>query len=152
MISISLDKGSYSPGESIRATVTVRLDKPVRARGIYARLVCNERKKVKVDRVMDQYDIDRRKELGVPHSTNIVTTTEERTRVWFEQEKKVAESAEFYEGSYDVVFNLPSGAPPTSYEFGHDGMVHVWKMSVKLDIPLAPDENDEIEVVVSGLI
>ena len=151
MITISLDKSSYRAGDTIIAKIDLRLDQPTRARGIYAKLVCSERKKVKVDRVMDKYDYDRQRDLGVPVSTNIISVTEERSRAWFAQEKKIMGEGDFLSGAYGIQFTLPQNAPPTSREFGHDNLMHVWKVNVKLDIPLAIDENADCEVFVEGL-
>ncbi len=47
MISISLDKPSYKAGDAVIATISIKLDKPTSARGIFAKLVCSEKKKSK---------------------------------------------------------------------------------------------------------
>ncbi|OIO20979.1 hypothetical protein COV61_01050 [Candidatus Micrarchaeota archaeon CG11_big_fil_rev_8_21_14_0_20_47_5] len=151
MIEIFLDRGAYEAGESINAEIRLTLKKTVKARGIFAALKCVERKKVKRTRVLDSYDYARDAELGVPRSTNVRTTETEQERVWFLQEKRVAGEGEYKEGTFQVGFSLPKNAPPTSHEFGHDNLVHVWRLRVKLDVPMALDENAEKEVKVLGL-
>jgi len=151
MLTIETDQDSYSAGDTIIATVKLRLGKKTKARGIYVRLVCRERELVKTTTVMDRYDYDRDKEMSIPYSSHMETKTEERDRVFFEQEKKVCGEGEFLEGVYEAGFILPKNAPPTSREFGHDNRIHVWKISAKLDVPFALDKNAEKEIFVEGL-
>jgi len=151
MITITLDKDAYLAGEVIRATITVKTGKPKKARALYAKLVCNERRRVKVSRTMDKYDYDRDNEIGLVKSTHLETAIEERSGELFSQEKKVAGDGTYSEGTYEAEFALPDDAAPTSYEFGHDDKIHIWKLYVKLDVPFALDENAEKEVFVGGL-
>ncbi|MFA4983112.1 MAG: hypothetical protein WC588_02740 [Candidatus Micrarchaeia archaeon] len=151
MLSIETDRGSYSAGSAVKVTVRLRLGKRTKARGIYVRLACRERKLVKTSVVMDRYDHDRDREMSIPYSSHMETRTEERTRVFFEQEKKICGEGEFLEGDYEVSFALPKNAPPTSHEFGHDNLIHIWKVSAKLDVPFALDWNAEKEIFVEGL-
>jgi hypothetical protein len=102
--------------------------------------------------VIDKYDLDRAAELGVPYSGTVKWHDEERDYVSFDQEKKIAGQGLFLEGVYEARFRLPQNASPTSREFGHDSKTTVWKISAKLDIPLAPDKSDEKEIVVQGLV
>ncbi|MCX6772576.1 MAG: hypothetical protein NTV88_02285 [Candidatus Micrarchaeota archaeon] len=151
MISIALDKSEYMPGDTVRATISLKLKKAVKARGIYVRLVCRERKQVAEQRVMDKYDYDREKELGGFKETHIITQDVEHSRTLFRKENKPAGEGEFLEGEYETTFTLPSDAKPTSHEFGHDKAIHIWTLHVKLDIPLSFDANAEKEVIVGGL-
>jgi len=151
MLAIETDRDAYSAGDTVIATVKLSLDKRTKARGVYVRLVCKERKMVKTTTVMDRYDYDRDREMSVPYSSHMETKTEERTKNWFEQEKKVCGEGEFVEGTYEVRFSLPKNAPPTSHEFGHDNLIHVWKISAKLDVPFAIDKNAQKEIFIEGL-
>jgi hypothetical protein len=151
MISIKPWQSSYAPGEAINATITLRLDKPMRARGITAKLYCHEQKQVKTNVVLDKYEFDRDKEMGNPYVSHMETKTEIRQRDFLTQVKKVGGGDEYSSGEYTVMFLLPPNAPPTSHEFGHDGLIHIWRLKATLDIPLALDENDEVEINVSGL-
>jgi len=152
MISISLDRASYSAGDTISATISVRQQKPLNARSLSATLVCAERKQVKTTVVLDRYDYDRDREMGQPYSSHMETKTEERSRTAFEQSKQACGQHTFSgEEQFIVQFLLPQDAKPTSYEFGHDGAIYVWKVRAKLDIPMAPDEHAEAEVFVQGL-
>jgi len=152
MISISLDRASYSAGETITATISVRLAKPIKARGIFATLSCHRHRKIKTQVVLDKYDFERDREMSQPYASHMETRTEEREENIFSQEKAAAGAREFSgEETFAVSFTLPQNAAPTSHEFGHDNTTHVWKVRVKLDIPFAIDENAEAEVFVEGL-
>ena len=152
MISISLDRASYAAGGTIIATISVSGKKPVKARGLSAKLECSERRQVKTEVMLDQYDFNRDEKLGIPYSTNMKVRTDELDSVVFSQEKPVSGEREFSgEAVFTVQFILPSDAKPTSLEFGHDGAIHAWKLRAKLDIPMALDENAEVDVFVEGL-
>jgi hypothetical protein len=151
MLKISLDKPTYSPGGTITAVIALSLDKPTKARGIFARLFCTERNMVKLSKVMDQYDLDRAAELGTPYSGTIKWREEERDSVFYDQEKKISNEGDYSSGIFVARFALPANAPPTSREFGHDNKITEWKLSAKLDIPLAPDTSHAVEVFVEGI-
>jgi hypothetical protein len=151
MITIVPENPSYAPGETINASITLRLGKPVRARSLTARLHCHEQKQVKTTVVLDKYEFDRDKEMGNPYVSHMETKTEIRERDILSQVKRISGGDEYNSGEYSVSFTLPANAPPTSHEFGHDDTIHVWKLKVTLDIPLAIDENEEVEISVSGL-
>ncbi|MFA6489291.1 MAG: hypothetical protein WCT52_01275 [Candidatus Micrarchaeia archaeon] len=150
MMKITLDRGSYRAGETVNASVELKLDKPVKARALVVEFACFERKKVKVTRELDEYDYARRRELGLVYTSNVTTEVVEEGARRFHQQKEFS-GGEFSGGVYDVGFTLPPDAPPTSKEFGHDNKTFVWKISAKLDIPLALDVNTETEVFVEGL-
>ena len=145
MLTIALDKPSYSPGDTIRATITLRLNKPVRARALVAKLICSEKGQHKAG-----FSRDLERELGRPYSSRRETGSEVRAKNWFSQEKKVEAGGEYSSGDFPVEFTLPKNAPPSSHDFGHGEFMHAWKLSAKLDIPLALDENGDIEVIVGN--
>lgn len=151
MMAIELDATSYMPGDTVRARIRVKPDRPVKARGLYAELVCSERRRKVEQRVMDNYDFEREKELGGFKETHMVSQTSEHESTLFRKEIKVAGENDYSDGEFEAVFTLPGNAAPTSHEFGHDNKIHVWKLRAKLDIPLAIDENAETEVFVGGL-
>lgn len=150
-LSISPDRDSYAPGETITATISLSLPKPAKARGIFATLACEERSRVQTTRVMTQHELMHERELGIPHTNDIKTEVHETSGMRFPQEKKIRPEGLFGSGIFKVEFQLPPDAPPTSREFGHDNKIHIWKLRAKLDIPLAPDINTEKEIFVSGL-
>lgn len=152
MLSISLDRESYAPGDTITATISVRQEKPLEARSLSAMLTCTKREKVKTQVVLDRYDYDRDKEMSIPYSSHMETKTEQRQHVAFEQEKEISGKRTFLgEENFTVQFTLPAKAAPTDREFGHDNTIISWKIKAKLDIPYAFDENVEAEVRVEGL-
>ena len=152
MLLIDPDSVSHAAGDTMTASITVILEKPVKARGLFATLVCNERKLVKSTVVLDKYDFERDKEMGQPYSSHMETKTEELGRTAYEQEKKICGERTFSgEEAFTVQFTIPKSAPPTSREFGHDNTIHIWKLRAKLDIPLALDENAEAEIFVEGI-
>lgn len=151
MLTLATDKTGYSAGEEIVATITLSLKKPVNARGIYAVLECQETHKQQQTRPMDQYDYDREKELGIPRSTHLRTSTIYHEEVIFRKEVKVAGEGEFNSGEFQARIRLPPDAKPTSREYGHDNKIHVWKLKAKLDIPLALDKGATTEIFVDGL-
>lgn len=150
-ISIRLDRHEYVAGDEITATVVVDLEKPVKARGIYASLVCTEKEKKKITRHMPQAEIEERRRLGL--YTEVPFTYEERVEdhVTHREERKVAGSGTFQKGEYVAKFRIPGTARPTSRVFGHDNRITAWHLNAKLDIPLALDVNAHEEVVVGGL-
>ena len=152
MISISLDRASYAAGDTITAAIGVRENKPLGARSLTATLICSERKLLKTQVMLDKYDFERDREMGQPYSSHMETKTEERARIAFEQEKQICGKHTFSgEENFTVQFALPPSAFPTSHEFGHDNLIHIWTVRVKLDIPMAIDEHAEAEVFVEGL-
>jgi len=151
MLSISLDRKSYLPGETIRVEVACKLPKLTKARGLFVSLTCTERKRVQTSRTMDQYDYDRARELGVSPTTHIKTQIEERDREWYGKELQAGGEGNYLDETFKAQFALPKDAPFTSLEFGHDNQIHIWKVRAKLDIPFAPDENAEADLIVEGL-
>ncbi len=151
MLAITLDRDSYAAGDTVRAAVSLTLKKPVRARGLFARLVCVERHKVTEQRIMDAYDYARERELGGFKETHLQPVTTVHENVVADMKRDISGEGEYSSGERVVEFALPPNAQPTSHEFGHDNKTFVWKLSVKLDIPLAIDENAEKEVFVEGL-
>lgn len=151
MISIETDRQSYAPGQAVDATIRLALAKPVKARGLVARLTCEERRRTTEQRIMDKYDYDREKELGGFKETHMYSTTVESQRTVFDQSRSLSGEMEYADGEFRVSFAIPAAGPPTSHEFGHDNKIHVWRLRVKLDIPFALDENAEKEIFVEGL-
>jgi hypothetical protein len=150
MLSVLPNRPFYAPGDTIIAVITLILDKPAKARGIYARLECIEKSKVKVSKVIDQYDLDRAAELGVPYSGTIKWREEERLTVFFEEEKKISNEGDYSSGTFLAKFILPKNAPPTAKDYGQGGKTTEWRITAKLNIPLAPDENGTTEVIVKA--
>jgi hypothetical protein len=150
-MSIKTHKHSYYPGETIAATIELKLKQPVTARAITAEFFCIEQWQVKKTREMDTYDYRLERELGIERSTNLRTQVHEERKILFKQAKEVAGSGEYKDAVFEVQFKLPEDAPATSYELGHDNKTHLWKLAVKLDIPSTFDKNAEIEVLVRGL-
>ena len=152
MMSVLLDRASYAAGGTITATISMSMAKPIKARGLFASLTCSERAKEKTTVVLDQYTFDRHREMGIPYSSNLETRIVERDSILFSKEKQVSGGREFSgEEIFTVQFELPASATPTSLEYGHDNKIHTWKLCVRLDIPLAIDENAECDVFVEGL-
>jgi hypothetical protein len=151
MIRITLDKGSYWPGGKVVATIKIGYKKPVKARGLYAKLTCKEREVIERTSHMTHDEHRRRKELGLHRTSHMKTVKREESEVLFKREAKLAGEGEFSSGEYEAEFTLPKDAKPTSHEFGHDKKIHVWRLKVNLDIPWALDKKAEKEVFVEGL-
>ncbi len=150
-VAVALDKTSYSAGEAVHARVSLELPRPTKVRGVYAVLTCSERKKEQVTRMMTPDEQQRRQDLGVPYSTDLKTEIREHSSNWFFQEKKIAGEQILYKAELSASFQLPHNAMPTSLEFGHDNAIHIWRLTVRVDIPLALDMNASAEVHVEGL-
>lgn len=142
------DKEEYLPGETVNATIRISLGKPVKARGIFAVLYCDEMTKVSVERVMTDFERQQRRELGMFADTHLKKDTDYRHKIVHKQEKKIAGEGEFSSGEYEVSFALAQNAHPTDLEYGHNNKIVQWKLKAKLDIPLAPDLNAEKEIIV----
>ena len=151
MLKISVDKKSYAPGETIAASITLVLEKPVKARGIFAQLYCNEQKIEDSFTIIDDAEKRRIEDLGLHVHSTVKEVKSEVDEELFLQEKQVGNQTEYASGTFACAFTLPQDAPPTSYEFGADKKIHIWHLCAKLDVPFAPDMNDEIEILVSGL-
>ena len=150
-IHIICDKESYNPGEEIHITVELHFDGPVKARAIYAQLYCMEKFKRTTTRAVPYAEIQEKKRLGLYVDEGY--TQEERID---EQNKMVVEKKLGGEKSYrtdelKASLRLPGNANPTSHEFGHDNKITVWKLDIKVDIPLAPDIHEVKEIFVAGL-
>ncbi len=150
-IEIMLDKDEYAAGDTITATVLLSLGKAVKTRGVFAELVCTEKRKVNITRHIPQSEIEERKKLGL--YTEVPFTKEERVEehVIHREVKRLGEEGGYQQKEFSVKFALPQNAQPTSREFGHDSKIHIWTLRVKLDVPFALDINAEREVFVSGL-
>lgn len=151
MLSISFDKEAYLPGDTVVAAITLQLEKPRKARGLYVKFFCLERHQVKTTVVLDKYELDRDREMSNPYSSHLETRTTVHEEARFVKEIKVSGEGEYSGATYEARFSIPQNAPPTSHEYGHDSKIHIWKASAKLDIPLAPDLNEEREFMVAGL-
>lgn len=150
-MSIELNKGEYYPGEEIQAIINLNLEKPVKARGIFATLLCAQKQKRKYTRHIPLAEIEEKKRLGL--YTEVPFTYEERIeeRTAFHEEKQVSGEAFYQKGEYSVKFRLPADALPTSRVFGHDDKITVWTLGAKLDVPFALDINAQTEIQVAGL-
>ena len=131
MMDIIPDKPSYAPGETVVATAKLDIKSPVANRRFTATLTCYEYSKIP-DKDMKQ-------------------TSAVHTEKLFELGEDIAGKGRLAGGKYYISITLPKNAPPTSHQYGKDGKAHTWIMHVKLDIPLAPDENAEKEIIVSGI-
>jgi hypothetical protein len=144
VIKINFSKNSYWPGEEVDAEVIVSLGKQVKARGLYGVVECVERKHVVTKKYLDHYDFERMKEMGVTPATNIQVSHREEHNKVFHKEFKIAGEREYHKETFSLRFLLPRDAAPTSHDFGHDN-------KIRLDIPMALDENAEAEIFVEGL-
>jgi hypothetical protein len=151
MIRITLGKGSYCKGEEIAATVFYEFRKPLKARGVYAELECRETKRVEITRHMTQGDYLRQKQLGVAVSSHMRKEKREERKIVHREKKKLCGEGEYSSGEVEVRFTLPYTAHPTSREFGHDKLKHIWILKVRFDVPWGMDKNKEKEVFVEGL-
>lgn len=151
-ITIFTDKETYYAGGQIAAVIKLDLDTPIKARGIFATLVCSEKHKKKYVRNMPQAEIEERRALGL-YTPSPYVVEEERVEEHqrFRQEKKIAGDGTYLRGEFQVHFTLPADAAPTSYEYGHDNKIVEWKLQVKLDIPFAIDINASKDIEVGGL-
>jgi len=147
---LSVDKGEYASGETVKAMMRLSLGKPTKARQLVAILYCDEMTKVSVERVMTDFERQQRREIGLFADTHLKKDTSYRHKIIHRQEKKVAGEGEFSSGEYEIEFVLPADALPTDHEYGHNNRIIEWKLKAKLDIPFALDINAEKEIVVSG--
>jgi len=151
MIKITFSKGSYWPGDEVDAEVFVSMDKPRKARGLYGIVDCVERRHVVTKKYLDHYDYERMKEMGVVRSTNVEVSHREEHHKLFHKEFRIAGEREYQKEIFQVKFVLPRDAAPTSHDFGHDNKMNVWRLRIRLDLPMALDENAESEIFVEGL-
>lgn len=147
-IRVMPDHHSYLPGGTIRATIRIHLKKPLEARSLSARLYCVQTSKVTSAYVMDSYDYQMDKELGIPRSTHIRNSSSNVQKVIHSERKKISGHSTYQSGDYVVEFPLPHSAPRTRHSFGHDGKKAIWKIDAKLDVPLAPDISATKEIAV----
>lgn len=131
MLAIMLDKPSYVRGETFTASVQFDSKGSVKCRKFVATLICDEKTNLK------EMQIDAKEEVHI-----------ERL---YELEQVLASDCELSPGRYKVAIKIPENAPPSDYEYGSDHKIRIWKLHVKLDIPLAPDEHAEKEVHIHGI-
>ncbi|MBM3228815.1 hypothetical protein FJZ26_00115 [Candidatus Parvarchaeota archaeon] len=151
MIKLSVDKESYLPGQTINASAAIVLSKPIHARGMSARLYCAQKKEVESLTYLTQEERGWMRQLGEHPHSEIKEVKHEVDSDVFVQEKLVCGSGTFKDQVVSFSFTLPANAPPTSYELGHDGKIHIWHLEVKLDVPFAFDKQADVEIKVSGL-
>ncbi|MCX8195340.1 MAG: hypothetical protein N3G22_04525 [Candidatus Micrarchaeota archaeon] len=149
-IKIKTDQGSYSPGSRVLATIELHLKKPIEARSLEARLFCTQTRRTKAMREMDTYDYRMERELGVPRTTHLAATTSVSEKVVHSERKIVSGQKKYESGAFEVEFQLPPSAQPTSHSFSHDSKKVVWKIEARLDVPLAPDIVAAKEIIVEA--
>ncbi len=152
MISILTDKPSYRFGETIHATIEIKLGKPTKARGVVAELACEEETIHKTTVVIDKYNLDREHELGVPYSGVVKTEEEKNSQTTYDKDIVISGEGTYHNNTIETKIPIPSSGRPTSHEYGHDNRIVVWTLSVKLDIPMWPDEGAEKEVFIEGAL
>ena len=150
MISIRLDKPSYRFGETINATIEIKLGKPTKARGVVAELACEEETIHQHTVVIDKYNLDREHELGVPYSGVVKTEETKDTQTTYDKDITVAGEGTYLQNTIEARIPIPTSGRATSHEYGHDNRIVVWILSVKLDLPMWPDEGAETEVFIEG--
>lgn len=151
-ITIFPSKEKYKAGEELTAIVKLDLGKPIKVNAIHATLICQEKHKKNEVRNIPLAEIEERKRLGLyasPPYVRSVEIIEEHER--FREEKKIAGGDVYQNQEFRVVFKLPNDAKPTSYIFGHDNRIVVWKIQVKVDIPFALDINASKDIEVGEL-
>lgn len=131
MLSIKLDKPSYARGETVVATVKLDAKTPVMARSFIATLVCVEKTDLKGMELKGKEEV---------HVEKL-----------FELEQAIAGKGKLAGGDYYVSIKIPEDAPPSDYEYGQDHHIRIWTLYVKLDVPLAPDQGAQKEVMVQGI-
>lgn len=151
MISLLLDKEKYMKGDKVNLKIILNLEKPINVRGVYASLLCHEKKKIVLVREMDHYDYNEEKSLGLLRSTNIKKTVDYRDDIIYREDKVVAPAGIYFKEEFLINFYIPHNAPPTSKEYGHDNKINFWELEAKLDIPLAFDKRAIKEIFVEGL-
>ena len=131
MLTIIPGKPSFVRGQDFIATVKFDAKSPVACRKFTATLVCVEKTNLK----------------GMQLKANAEVHTEKL----YELEQVIAGDGKLAPGKYYVSIKIPDNAPPTDLEFGKDNKIRVWTLHVKLDIPMAPDENAQKEITVAGI-
>jgi len=148
---LETNKNEFYPGETLNGRIRLKIKNPLEVRAIVATFYCHEKKKT-MGYVPITIDEKRRiEELGmvVTSPVKMVETFSENDI--YKMEKKIAPKGKYSLERFDFFFEIPKTAQPTSYDFGHDNKKIIWKIKVKLDIPLAPDINIEKEIKVLGL-
>lgn len=131
MLTIIPDKPSYVRGQDFVATIKFDAKSPVACRKFTANLVCVEKTNLK------EMQLDTKKEVNVEKL--------------YDLEQVLAGDCKLAPGKYYVSIKIPANAPPSDYEYGKDHHIRVWTLYVKLDIPFAPDENAQQEIMVQGI-
>ncbi len=133
-LTIDLTKKSYTPGETIKGTVKLILDNPVKARRFLISLSGEE-------------------------WVNVSCGSGRNRRYKKEEIKIHTEELEFSgEGMYAFVeknfqFKVPENAPPTIWmqhepAIGEEGAGLRWVIHAKLDVPWGRDKNAREEIVI----
>ncbi|MFA5076865.1 MAG: hypothetical protein WC488_00350 [Candidatus Micrarchaeia archaeon] len=151
-VTILLDKTGYAPGEEIKGTIKLGLDKPIKARGIFVSLHCHEKHKIKYVRNIPLDEVEEKRKLGLYISPPYIMTEERvEEHEHHHEEKKIAGEGTYLNEEFTFSMTLPADARPSSKIYGHDDRIVEWFVKMKIDIPLAPDINESKEVYVSGL-
>ncbi|MEW6528887.1 MAG: hypothetical protein AB1391_03290 [Candidatus Micrarchaeota archaeon] len=150
-ISIFLNKSEYNAGDELEATIQFDLDNTVKANGIYAKLMCMEKKKTIHTRHIPHSEIEERKNLGLYTEVPFTQTEVITEKMIYNEEKKIAGAGNYQKNEFRIMFAIPRNAVPTSIEFGHDNKINIWKLHVKINIPFALDINATHDIFVAGL-
>lgn len=150
-IVIEPDKKSYHPDEIVKIKIMLKLKELVNANAIYAIVYCYEKKKKEKYVPIPHDEMMRMKELGFHITTNIKRIEEYVEGKVYNDEIKIAGKGKYLNQIFEAWVRLPPNATRTSYVFGHDNKINVWRVKVKIDIPFAPDINVEKEIFVAGL-
>ncbi|MFA6489292.1 MAG: hypothetical protein WCT52_01280 [Candidatus Micrarchaeia archaeon] len=131
MLTINPGKPSFARGQDFVATVKFDAKAPVACRKFTANLVCVEKSNLQSLKLKDKEEV---------HVEKL-----------YDLEQALAGDCKLAPGNYYVSIKIPANAPPSDYEFGKDGKIRVWTLYVKLDVPMAPDEQAQQEIKVQGI-
>jgi sporulation-control protein spo0M len=137
---LTLEKTSFNAGETAKGRISLKLNKPVKARGLRVRLICN---KLTKHHHRDSHGHSR--------------TETHRTEL-HRQELTLGKEAEYDSGEYDFSFQIPS---PLPYTIPADNSIKIgpltltstqptfeWYIESSLDIQNAFDVAKTVEIFV----
>ncbi|MEM4633904.1 MAG: hypothetical protein QW275_01995, partial [Candidatus Anstonellaceae archaeon] len=119
-------KRAYQRGEKAGVDIELILKAPLEARSLQAKLTCTEIKKTKTVREMDTYDRRQEKDLGIPYSTHLQTSTSISEKEIHSERIVLGKHKKYESGIFHAEFDLPASLPPTNHAYGHENRKVIW--------------------------
>ena len=146
-LTVDRPQGPYHPGDTVRATIALQVDKPVKVREVRVTLLLQQKYKTLVEREVQQTASTTT--TNPPATPPTTTTTKETVEEMSTNEKEVDKQIPIREGTLnagqtvEVALRIPPDAVPV---YLSPNIETHWVIKVTVDRPMASDSNAEMQL------